>query len=102
VPTSPAVRMVSTLKTKEADVTSLHASLVLKQQQAEAFQAVPHTYRWLIVTMYYKPLVHDPLLYYEVAILVNKKATNAWNQSSCSHPMHSFEARSVVPLSHIQ
>jgi hypothetical protein len=33
----------STLKIKEATVTSLDASLVSKQQQAAAFQFVPHT-----------------------------------------------------------
>jgi hypothetical protein len=34
--------MFTSLKTKEATVTSLDTSLVLKQQQAEAFQYVPH------------------------------------------------------------
>jgi hypothetical protein len=62
--------MVSSLKTKEVTVTSLDAKLVSKQQQAEAFQSVPHTYSWLIVTMYYKHLL-PPLPYYEVAMLVH-------------------------------
>jgi hypothetical protein len=57
------------LKTKEATVTSLDAHLVLKQKQEAAFQSFPHTYRWLIVIMYYKPILSLPY-YYEVAILV--------------------------------
>jgi hypothetical protein len=61
--------MFTSLKTKEATVTSLDTSLVLKQQQAEAFHMSPIKYRWLILTMYYKPLL--PLPYYEVAILIN-------------------------------
>jgi hypothetical protein len=49
------------LKTKDAStVTSLEASLVLKQQLEEAFQSVPHTYRWLFVTIYYKPILSLP------------------------------------------